>query len=397
VAAESSAGFSMNGKASRRAVAVALFGAAMLASALPADAAERICRQLQAELADASGGRGQPRLVAKYDAAIDRQQGEIDKARSQARRAGCFFSLFGSNVSQCAMLNAAIDRMGGNLDKLQKRRAKLTGGGSSRDRRRILAKLEANGCNEPPQAKPQTTASAVGDHGSAGIFQPLLDPDQPDGADELAARGDSDGAQRVRRTLDQQPGAPIQIPEPSKVAGEFRTMCVRTCDGYFFPMSNAATLGDFERDQKNCESSCPGADMQVFYSRGLEGDSADMTSASTGEPYSKLPTAYLYKRTDMSVPQCGCRAAGDFSVLAGSATPDRPASGASSVSSSIVAFPAAEPAKSPPAVSSGADEPAPPEIPLDEEKRKVRVVGPRFLPDPAEAIDLRAPAPTKVP
>jgi hypothetical protein len=31
------------------------------------------------------------------------------------------------------------------------------------------------------------------------------------------------------------------------------------------------------------------------------------------------------------------------------------------------------------------------------EDRKVRVVGPKFLPDPSAAIDLQAPAPTKGP
>jgi hypothetical protein len=387
----------MNSKASRRTAAIALLGAAMLAFAFPADAASRICRQLQSELAGASAGRGQSRMVGKYDDAIDRQRGQIDKARGQARRAGCFFSLFGSNVSQCARLNAAIDRMGGNLDKLRERRAKFAGGGSGRDRQRILARLDANGCNDAPAAKPQATADAVGDHGSPGNFQSLPDADEPDASgagDDRLALGNDDGAGRVRRVLNQQPGMPIQIPPPAQATGEYRTMCVRTCDGYFFPMSNAATLGDFQRDQENCESSCPGADMQVFYSHGLDGDSADMTSASTGEPYSKLPTAYLYKRTDMSVPQCGCHATtGDFSVVGGTPAPERPQGEPSAVSSSIVSFPAAKPAK--PAQADTASEPAAEEIPLDEEKRKVRVVGPRFLPDPAEAIDLRAPAPTK--
>ncbi|RVD49639.1 DUF2865 domain-containing protein, partial [Mesorhizobium sp. M2D.F.Ca.ET.140.01.1.1] len=59
----------------------------------------------------------------------------------------------------------------------------------------------------------------------------------------------------------------INQPEGMDLPGaddEFRTVCVRTCDGYFFPMSNAASYGDFERDQKNCESSCPGTDMRVF-------------------------------------------------------------------------------------------------------------------------------------
>jgi hypothetical protein len=395
----------MKGKATRRTVAVALLGAALGMCALPADAASRICRQLRAELADASGGRGQPRLVARYDDAIGRQQAEIDKARSQARRAGCFFAIFGSDRSQCAALNAAVERMGGNLDKLQKKRARLAAGGSGRDRKRILARLDANGCDDRPPEKPQMAAKAGNDRPQASIFQPLLDAGGADSVgdgDEIAL-GDSDGQGRVRRVINQPGNNIIEIPPPPQAAGEFRTLCVRTCDGYFFPMSNAATLGDFQRDQKNCESSCPGTEMQVFYSRGLDGDSADMTSARTGHPYSELPTAYLYKRADVSVPQCGCHAAtGDFSIVGGAPAAERPQGGASAVSSSIVSFPApAAPRK--PAVEKAEDRADPAgeaparEIPLSEEKRNVRVVGPTFLPDPAAAIDLRAPARTKAP
>lgn len=394
----------MKGMATRRTVVAALLGAAVLAPVLPADAASRICRQLQAELASASGGRGQPRLVAKYDDAIDRQQAEIEKARSQARRAGCFFAIFGSDRAQCAMLNAAVGRMGGNLDKLQKKRARLATGGSSRDRQRILARLEANGCNDDKRPeKPKTAASAGSDRPQSSIFQPILDAGGPDGTDnsDEIALGDSDGQSRVKRIVNRQPdNGIIEIPPPPQAAGEFRTMCVRTCDGYFFPMSNAATLGDFERDQKNCESSCPGTEMQVFYSRGLDEDSANMTSARTGHPYSELPSAYLYKRTDVSVPQCGCHAAtGDFSIVGGGSAPGRLQGGASAVSSSIVSFPAPAASKKAAAEENAdtAGEAPVVEIPLSEEKRNVRVVGPRFLPDPAEAIDLRAPARTTIP
>jgi hypothetical protein len=294
--------------------------------------------------------------------------------------------------------------MGGNLDKLQKKRARLTTGGSGRDRKRILARLDANGCNDDKRPeKPQMATRTGNDRAQGSIFQPLLDASKPDSATNGGeiALGDSDGQSRVKRIVNQQPGnGIIEIPPPPQATGEFRTMCVRTCDGYFFPMSNAATLSDFQRDQKNCESSCPGTEMQVFYSRGLDGDSADMTSARTGHPYSELPTAYLYKRTDMSVPQCGCHAAaGDFSVVGGSPAPVRPQGGASAVSSSIVSFPApAAPKK--PAVEENTNtavQPEPEEIPMSEERRNVRVVGPRFLPDPRGAIDLRDPAPKPIP
>jgi hypothetical protein len=275
--------------------------------------------------------------------------------------------------------------------------------GSGRDRQRILARLDANGCNDDKRPeKPQMTAKTGNDRAQASIFQPPLDagaPDSTGNGDEIAL-GDSDGQGRVRRIINQQPGNNIiEIPPPPKAAGEFRTMCVRTCDGYFFPMSNAATLGDFQRDQKNCESSCPGTEMQVFYSRGLDGDSADMTSARTGHPYGELPTAYLYKRTDISVPQCGCHAAaGDFSIVGG-ASVTGPRGDARAVSSSIVSFPAPAAPKKPAGEENPdtAVSPEPKEIPLSEEKRNVRVVGPTFLPDPRAAIDLRAPARTKVP
>ncbi|WP_292306645.1 DUF2865 domain-containing protein, partial [Mesorhizobium sp.] len=101
---------------------------------------------------------------------------------------------------------------------------------------------------------------------------------------------DDPGARNIRRVINQPDG--MDLP---RMNGEFRTVCVRTCDGYFFPMSNAASLGDFERDQKNCESSCPGTEMQVFYTRGMDDDAGNMTSSATGRPYSELPTAYLYK------------------------------------------------------------------------------------------------------
>jgi hypothetical protein len=173
-------------------------------------------------------------------------------------------------------------------------------------------------------------------------------------------------------------------------------MCVRTCDGYFFPMSNAATVGDFERDQKNCESSCPGTEMQVFYSRGMGGDAADMTSVASGQPYRDLPTAYLYKRPDVSLPQCGCKAAGGYSVIGDTAAPNRAPQEGKAVSSSIVAFPAptAPKPKATPVEATG-NEPEIKAIPLSEEKRNVRVVGPKFLPDPKGAIDLRDPGRTE--
>lgn len=197
------------------------------------------------------------------------------------------------------------------------------------------------------------------------------------------------------------------VPDFPSVGGEFHTSCVRTCDGYFFPMSNSASIGDFERDQKNCESSCPGTEMQVFYSRGMDDDSASMTSSVTGRPYSELPTAYLYKQSNLSrPPACGCNAAQNFQIIAGN-PPNPEQSQPETNAAPVIPVPVSKPDSGADPetlanVEGGLDREAikrlsakpvtSPASALPPGQRKVRVVGPTFLPDPSAAIDLQAPA-----
>ncbi|MBN9218454.1 MAG: DUF2865 domain-containing protein [Mesorhizobium sp.] len=369
-------------------------------------AASRVCRQLEADLASASrGGGGGPAMVRKYDSAIERQREQISKARSQANAAGCGFSLFSRNINQCAGLNATIDRMNANLDSLQVKRAQLAGGGGSRrDRGRILAALDANGCRDDasPQRRAPLEEADRGDDGNANLFDQLFGNDSRQ-ADTLDQPDDPGEERNVRRVLNQ--------PDFPNSGGEFHTTCVRTCDGYFFPMSNAASAGDFERDQKNCESSCPGTEMQVFYSRGMDDDSASMTSSVTGKPYSELPTAYLYKQSNIPrPPACGCNAAQNFQIIGGN-SPTPQESQPQPDAAPFVPVPASkpDPGADPETLANmegGLDREAikrlsakpvtSPVSAIPPEQRKVRVVGPTFLPDPSAAINLQAPAPKTV-
>ncbi|WP_352531050.1 hypothetical protein [Mesorhizobium sp. M0060] len=120
--------------------AAALLGAVVLSgiAVTQAQAASRLCRQLEADLAAASrGGGGKPALLRKYDDAIVRQRHQISKSVGQSSSAGCGFSLSRRNANVCAALDATIDRMAANLDSLQAKRAELAGGGSRRDRAHI--------------------------------------------------------------------------------------------------------------------------------------------------------------------------------------------------------------------------------------------------------------------
>jgi hypothetical protein len=369
-------------------------------------AASRACRQLEADLAAASRGGGGPAMIRKYDAAIARQHEQISKARGQASQAGCGFSLFGRNLNQCAGLNATIDRMNANLDALQSKRERLAGGGSRRDRGRILAALDANGCRDDAVAPRRAPLQEANREGGTNLFDQLFggNSQQLDTLDNTLDQPDGPGEER---SVLNRPG----VPDFPSVGGEFHTSCVRTCDGYFFPMSNSASSGDFERDQKNCESSCPGTEMQVFYSRGMDDDSASMTSSVTGRPYSELPTAYLYKQSNMPrPPACGCNAAQGFQIIAGN-PPNPEQSQPETDAAPFIPVPVSkpDPGADPETLANlegGLDREAikrlsiqpvtSPVSALPPEQRKIRVVGPTFLPDPSAAIDLQAPAPKAV-
>ncbi len=368
----------------RRAIALAAV-ALTVATAAPALADARLCRQLEAELA-ATGDPDGSAALYKYDDAIARQRDELIKARRQARGQRCGFSLLGNGVRQCATLNATIEKMAINLEALQRKRGQLAGDGGENSRARLLASLEANGCRDGALA--------------GRPLPPPIDGEATEPSDRLTGFGDAlpldaDLEGRIRRVIDGDDGDDGQ--QLQELGRSYRTTCVRTCDGYFFPMSYAASLADFERDQKECDARCPGTEMQVFFHEADQNrvlapgadESATMISTVTGTRYSELPSAYLYKSPDAPRPKaCGCNPARDFETLAGAPPAGRQTS---TESGSFVTPP--DPKSATPAPKAQiAVEKQPEGVAVEpDENRKVRVVGPRFLPDPEAAIDLQAP------
>lgn len=84
----------------------------------------------------------------------------------------------------------------------------------------------------------------------------------------------------------------------------YRTVCVRLCDGYYFPISYATTPDHFAKDSAKCEASCGSpARLYVYENPGSE---AETMEDLAGRPYSELKTAFLY-RTEY-VPSCSCKA-----------------------------------------------------------------------------------------
>lgn len=105
----------------------------------------------------------------------------------------------------------------------------------------------------------------------------------------------SDGAAEQ----DQNAAMPNQQP-----VATYRTLCVRLCDGYYFPISYATTPDYFAKDEAKCAASC-GGPVKLYVYPNPGGDPGQMEDLS-GQPYSELKTAFLY-RTDY-VASCTCKA-----------------------------------------------------------------------------------------
>jgi hypothetical protein len=247
-----------------------------------------MCPRLEAQLAtiDRGGGSGDPARddqIRRYQEAQAKQQGELDHATQQARRMGCdssgFFSLFSGRSAQCGPVNNQIQQMRGNLDQISSSLERLrTGGigGADREnqRRSILLALAQNNCG--PQY-----ANAVSQSGSGpGSFLSSLFGNNNPGA----------------------PGADLGPP-----SGTYRTVCVRSCDGAYFPVSFATVPARFPDDEKTCKALCPATEATLFSYRN-PGEDMNQAVSINGQPYSALPNAFRFRQEFN--PSCACKAPG---------------------------------------------------------------------------------------
>ncbi|WVT05842.1 DUF2865 domain-containing protein [Sinorhizobium chiapasense] len=336
--------------------------------------ASTVCERLNARLTDLSAVVSPTANLRDFTGAVSRQNIELRRAKNERRRMECSTGsvvvIGGDNDDACAALDETIASMEVNLQRLKAHRRSLISGDTGGTRRRILAALELNGCHDEASDAPDPIEEQD-EFASAAVDEPeihrnILRDLPPDGEDYPLLSDDSD-----------MQDFPLLHEEP---IGSLRTMCVRTCDGAFFPISSNATPSDFARDAELCEARCPGAQTELYY-HVLETEETDqMVSASTGRPYTELPTAFAYRARGVGAPGvCGCR------IPNGAATQNADKATAGSEPSVIMINgdrqPAAESAQAKPVR----------ERPYDPANSKVRVVGPTFLPQEKSAIDLKNP------
>lgn len=87
--------------------------------------------------------------------------------------------------------------------------------------------------------------------------------------------------------------------------GTYRTMCVRMCDGFYFPISDNARRGQLYRDSRRCAQRCDGEARLFFYSK--QGGSVETMVDMGGRAYVDLPSAFKYRKSLVS--GCSCKPA----------------------------------------------------------------------------------------
>ena len=86
-------------------------------------------------------------------------------------------------------------------------------------------------------------------------------------------------------------------------SGTYRTLCVRLCDGYYFPINQNTRYGYLHRDADACQARCGSHGRLFYHPSGL----ANMRRAvdRSGLAYTSLKTAFRYrKKYD---PSCTCK------------------------------------------------------------------------------------------
>src|SRR5262252_10586767 len=331
----------------------------------PAPSSNPVCVRLEGQLTALTQGSVDPvraEQVKRTEDAIAKQQADLDRTVAQAHKGGCagqgFFALFSALSPQCGPITSQIQQMRGSLDRMISDLEQLKNGNTGQEgqRRALIGQLAQNNCGA------QYTAAANSWGGPQGFFDALFG-----GGTIISPGGD---------------GAP---------SGTYHTVCVRACDGFYFPISYSTVPSRFADDARACQRQCPAAEAELYSFRN-PGENMEQAVSVTGQPYTSLANAFRYRKEIIA--GCSCRRpgqswaealknaddpttleSGDIVVAAQNAKalsqpkqPGKPTSATAPTQPGTVVAPPATPAS--PMASAG----------TDASKRSVRTVGPPFLP-----------------
>lgn len=262
---------------SRFALAFSAFLIALAFWSVPASAQDSRCGAWRAELARM--GRAAPGVDQRAANQARRIGGQLSQAHAQYSALGCDrggFLFFGSAAPpECGPLRQRIAGLQATYGGLRDR---AEGRAPAYDQRR--SELQA----------------AIDAYCRPGVYQ-TPEPARPRNLFE-ALFGAPQGRE-IAPPMPELDGEPREVEDRGPRWGSGRPVCVRTCDGFFFPLPTGGRDGAEEM----CQALCPATETRLFY-MGRDGE-VESAVGSDGESYASLPKAGQYlKRFDGA---CGCR------------------------------------------------------------------------------------------
>jgi hypothetical protein len=237
-----------------------------------------ICLRLEQRLVQEGQRSGQSRdSLPRLESEIRQVNRESRAGEAELNRSKCYdYFLFSKTLRRtphCTQLSRQVEDTKRRLSELQSRRQQIIASSSRSYRDEIIRGLARNNCgaNYVQEARRQ----------NRGLFSGIW---QDDEGDDYSGGWSPFSGTRSYNT--------------------YRTVCVRLCDGYYFPVSFSTLPSHFEQDAAACRNKCA-APVELFYYQN-PGQGMDQSIAyRSQQPYTSLKTAFMYRK--QLVKGCSCK------------------------------------------------------------------------------------------
>jgi hypothetical protein len=241
------------------------------------------CKDLERQLVSDWQLSNSPReAVASLDQQINDMTRVLRRAENEAEQRKCYedMFLFGRSLKRtpaCLRLDEEIETTRRDIKNLRNQREAISDRSNRRMRQDdLVAELARNGCGENYVRENKARSRS-------NSFLSLW-------TDE----GDENYDSSYANTEPNQSNLPF---------ASYRTMCVRLCDGYYFPISFSTLESRFKEDEVKCKEQCA-APAELFYYRN-PGEEVEQMVSLNGQRYSELSTAFLNRKR--YIKGCSCK------------------------------------------------------------------------------------------
>jgi hypothetical protein len=212
--------------------------------------------------------------LPRIEGEVRQAERALQTAQAQLDQANCYEWFFFSKTlrpgRRCSALVSQVESAKRRLSDLEVQRQQLIGSSGRSLRDDIVRELARNNCGPGYQQEARNNSSLF-----SGLWQ------------------DGDAAWGGNRYG----GVPYAT---------YRTICVRLCDGYFFPVSFSTLPNYFDRDQEICQQKCA-APAELYYHQNPGAGMDQAVSHKTKLAYTSLRTAFRYRKEMIS--GCSCKQA----------------------------------------------------------------------------------------